>query len=332
MNRIKQLRKERGLTLQQVADGLTARLSKPKFDLQQFSEGGSSKQGKKPIAKSTVLRWENEKNSPTAEMWGLLADYFGVSVDYLKGAWSKKEVLKLMSSSLLDNYDRVHELALEYCGGKGEEWRFFDEIDIESTENLSFLPGSREIFKIRKSIAETDIINELRKNYFEGLAFAILYFVYYRGFYRNFHTEEHFKLDKSGPNGELTEENIAFFNYPRIQGYKNVQHFMMNFWHERNVEERLTFLDTFFHEYNDNSILEDAVVNKIMQEKAPAETMALVLTSVINSATNSFGIVIRSENEFYIISRLEEQYKELSNEFDELQKENNRLKAELASK
>ena len=68
MNRIKQLRKEKGLTLQQVADGLTA-----------------SKQGKKPIAKSTVLRWENEKNSPTAEMWGLLADYFGVSVDFLKG-------------------------------------------------------------------------------------------------------------------------------------------------------------------------------------------------------------------------------------------------------
>lgn len=68
MNRIKQLRKSKGLTLQQVADDLTA-----------------SKQGKKPIAKSTVLRWENEKNSPTAEMWGLLADYFGVSVDFLKG-------------------------------------------------------------------------------------------------------------------------------------------------------------------------------------------------------------------------------------------------------
>lgn len=68
MNKIKQLRKKKGLTLQQVADGLTA-----------------SKQGKKPISKSTVLRWENGKNSPTAEMWGLLADYFGVSVDFLKG-------------------------------------------------------------------------------------------------------------------------------------------------------------------------------------------------------------------------------------------------------
>lgn len=70
MNRIKQLRKEKGLTLQQVADDLTAALTK---------------QGERHIAKSTVLRWENEKNSPTAEMWGLLADYFGVSVDFLKG-------------------------------------------------------------------------------------------------------------------------------------------------------------------------------------------------------------------------------------------------------
>ncbi|WP_270849875.1 helix-turn-helix domain-containing protein [Lactobacillus delbrueckii] len=332
MNRIKQLRKEKGLTLQQVADGLTARLSKPKFDLQQFSEGGSSKQGKKPIAKSTVLRWENEKNSPTAEMWGLLADYFGVSVDYLKGAWSKKEVLELMSSSLLDNYDRVHELALEYCGGEGEEWRFFDEIDIESTENLSFLPGSHEVYKIKKSIAETNIINELRKNYFEGLAFAILHFVYYRGVCRNFHTEEHFKLDKSGPNGELTDENIAFFNYPKIQGYKNIQHFMMNFYRKRNVEERLTFLDTFFHEYDDNSILEDAVVNKIMQEKAPAETMALVLTSVIEAASRNLSFLVGSEERVYNFLASRQQYKDLSNEFDELQKENDRLKAELASK
>lgn len=128
MNRIKQLRKEKGLTLQQVADDLTARLSKAKFDLQQFSEGGSSKQGKKPIAKSTVLRWENEKNSPTAEMWGMLADYFGVSVDYLQGAWSEKEVLELMSSSLLDNYKRIFEMAREYY----DEHFFFNDIDLDT--------------------------------------------------------------------------------------------------------------------------------------------------------------------------------------------------------
>ena len=41
--------------------------------------------GKKLITNITISRWENEKNSPTAEMWGLLANYFGVSIDYLKG-------------------------------------------------------------------------------------------------------------------------------------------------------------------------------------------------------------------------------------------------------
>lgn len=319
MNRIKQLRTEKSLSLRDLAKDFSAFLDQ---------------HGKKPITNVTISRWENEKNSPTAEMWGLLADYFGVSVDYLQGAWSEKEVLELMSSSLLDNYDRVHELALEYCGGKGEEWRFFDEIDIESAERLFFLPGSHEVHKIKKSIAETNIINELRKNYFKGLAFAILHFVYYRGVSRNFHTEEHFKLDKSGPYGELTEEeeNIAFFNYPKIQGYKNIQHFMMNFYRKRNVEERLIFLDTFFHEYDDNSILEDAVVNTIMQEKAPAETMALVLTSVIEAASRNISFLVGSKERVYNFLASTREYNDLSNEFYELQKENDRLKAELASK
>lgn len=328
MNRIKQLRKEKGLTLQQVADDLTAALTK---------------QGERHIAKSTVLRWENEKNSPTAEMWGLLADYFGVSVDYLQGAWSRKEVLELVSSSLLDNYDRIYKMAIEY-GGDGEEWRLLDEISVDGGDRI-YITGSGQVMKFNESAPNTisstpskkKFIDELRRNYFEGLAFAVLEFVYYRGICHNFHTEEHFDYEaRIEADDKLTdaekEIRLNYKSYPEIKGAENVHRFMMNFWRKRNSNERLAFLDAFFHEYDDNSILEDAVVNKIMQEKAPAETMALVLTYVINSASNSFEIAVRSENELYIISRLEQQYKELSNEFDELQKENDRLKAELASK
>lgn len=325
MNRIKQLRKEKGLTLQQVADDLTAALTK---------------QGERHIAKSTVLRWENGKNSPTAEMWGLLANYFGVSVDYLQGAWSRKEVLELMSSSLLDNYDRIYKMAIEY-GGDGEEWRLLDEISVDGGDEI-YITGSGQVMKFNESAlsstpSKKKFIDELRRNYFEGLAFAVLQFVYYRGILHNFHTEEHFDYEaRIEADDKLTDAEkvmrLNYKSYPKIKGDENVHRFMMNFWRKRNSEKRLAFLDAFFHEYDDNSILEDAVVNKIMQEKAPAETMALVLTSVINSAINSFGIAVRSKNELYIISRLEQQYKELSNEFDELQKENDRLKAELASK
>ncbi|GHV97863.1 hypothetical protein lacNasYZ03_11390 [Lactobacillus nasalidis] len=69
MNRIKQLRAEKGFSLRDLANDFSIFLVQ---------------HGKKPITNVTISRWENEKNSPTAEMWGLLADYFGVSVDYLK--------------------------------------------------------------------------------------------------------------------------------------------------------------------------------------------------------------------------------------------------------
>lgn len=37
------------------------------------------------VGKPTVSRWENEKILPTSENWQALADYFNVSVEYLKG-------------------------------------------------------------------------------------------------------------------------------------------------------------------------------------------------------------------------------------------------------
>ena len=70
MNRIKQLRTEKSFSLRDLAKDFSAFLDQ---------------HGKKPITNVTISRWENEKNSPTAEMWGLLADYFGVSVAFLKG-------------------------------------------------------------------------------------------------------------------------------------------------------------------------------------------------------------------------------------------------------
>ena len=60
MNRIKELRKEKGLTLKQMGQLLN-------------------------ILDSTLSQYENERRKPKEEMWQKLADFFDVSVPYLQG-------------------------------------------------------------------------------------------------------------------------------------------------------------------------------------------------------------------------------------------------------
>ena len=60
MNRLKELRKQKGLTQQGLADEIS-------------------------VSKITVLRWENEERQIKPEKAQQLADYFGVNVAYLLG-------------------------------------------------------------------------------------------------------------------------------------------------------------------------------------------------------------------------------------------------------
>lgn len=60
MNRIKELRKEKGLTLKQMGQLLN-------------------------ILDSTLSQYENGRRKPKEEMWQKLADFFDVSVPYLQG-------------------------------------------------------------------------------------------------------------------------------------------------------------------------------------------------------------------------------------------------------
>ena len=60
MNRLKELRKQKGLTQQGLADKIS-------------------------VSKITILRWENEERQIKPEKAQQLADYFGVSVGYLLG-------------------------------------------------------------------------------------------------------------------------------------------------------------------------------------------------------------------------------------------------------
>lgn len=60
MNRIKELRKEKGLTLKQMGQLLN-------------------------MLDSTLSQYENGRRKPKEEMWQKLADFFDVSVPYLQG-------------------------------------------------------------------------------------------------------------------------------------------------------------------------------------------------------------------------------------------------------
>ncbi|WP_054653484.1 helix-turn-helix domain-containing protein [Limosilactobacillus equigenerosi] len=66
MNRIKQLRIRKGLTLKELATEL-------------------SKISNKTISYATISRWEKGINEPKLETWLKLSDYFDVPVSYLQG-------------------------------------------------------------------------------------------------------------------------------------------------------------------------------------------------------------------------------------------------------
>lgn len=77
-NRIAELRKDRGLTIQQVADGIG-------------------------VSNGTISRYEKGTREPKLETWVKLADFFGVSVSYLQGMEQKdlEGLLKRFSNDVI---------------------------------------------------------------------------------------------------------------------------------------------------------------------------------------------------------------------------------------
>lgn len=65
MNRLKELRKSKGLSIEELSKEL-----KNKGD---------------NISASAIQKYERKERNPKIENWKKLADYFGVSVDYLRG-------------------------------------------------------------------------------------------------------------------------------------------------------------------------------------------------------------------------------------------------------
>ena len=80
MNRLKELRNKADLSQNKLVSSLNNYLAKNNI---------------KGITAATFSRWENSISNPTEIMWKYLADYFNVSVPYVKGDIDKKLVSKI---------------------------------------------------------------------------------------------------------------------------------------------------------------------------------------------------------------------------------------------
>ena len=83
MNRIKEVRKKKGLSLQQVADAVG-------------------------LGNNTISRYETGKREPKLETWQALADFFNVSVPYLQGI--DEEIYDLKFPTKQEAIDFIHKI------------------------------------------------------------------------------------------------------------------------------------------------------------------------------------------------------------------------------
>ncbi len=92
MNRIKEVRKKKGLSLQQVADAVG-------------------------VGNNTISRYETGKREPKLETWQALANFFDVTVPYLQGiddkpniGYSKDYIYKLLDDAYKEPYTKDYEV------------------------------------------------------------------------------------------------------------------------------------------------------------------------------------------------------------------------------
>ena len=111
MNRLKELRKQKGLTQQGLADKIS-------------------------VSKITVLRWENEERQIKPEKAQQLADFFGVSVGYLLGYSDNLDmVLKGRGTDLADLPSVLVATRIDFLNDKKE----IEKLKRETLASIQFI-------------------------------------------------------------------------------------------------------------------------------------------------------------------------------------------------
>ena len=156
-NRLKDLRDKKGISQSQFVQAFNELLISKKM---------------KPITIPTYSRWENSLNNPTEKVWQQLADYFDVSVPYLKGeidteylgkiiktiylvACNKRVVIKTKKESIIAENDRLIAITSLLL-------LMFKEL------NLDHKSESREIFE--KNASLLGLTGDERIDYFKKVS------------------------------------------------------------------------------------------------------------------------------------------------------------------
>lgn len=106
MNRLKELRKEHGLTLKQLSKALDER-------------------GLLSVKNNTLSRYENEKREPSIQALKAYAEFFNVSIDYLLGNVSEIDGVSDTCREEQEDPEKIKRLTdwydfkyCPYCGRK----------------------------------------------------------------------------------------------------------------------------------------------------------------------------------------------------------------------
>lgn len=146
MNRLKELRKQKGLTQQELADEIS-------------------------VSKITILRWENEERQIKTEKAQQLADYFGVSVGYLLGysdvRFELEQIEKAIKNRLIDSESTINKDVFENTLKIVERARFLD-LDLDTITSLYFY--NCEISKVKTLNDLFDFFDSEAHDYMELLS------------------------------------------------------------------------------------------------------------------------------------------------------------------
>ena len=150
-NRLKKLRDKKGMSQSQFVQAFNELLISKKM---------------KPITIPTYSRWENSINSPTEKVWQQLADYFDVSVPYLKGEIDTEYLEKLVELLMLLSFPKI---VISYGNTDiDDDTKPFISVEIMSQICKSLGYDSKDKFleiykKVMKLVDDTETVEYLQE-------------------------------------------------------------------------------------------------------------------------------------------------------------------------
>lgn len=133
MNRLKQLRKDKKLTLKGLAKELV--------------DGGFFES----MTDATLTRYENGKREPKLETWKKLADYFDVSIQYLQGLSTERhsdkkdglrdlsvDLMQFLNADFLPNNEELIEYFNEFISNLEKTINYVSDIDRRSALDMIY--------------------------------------------------------------------------------------------------------------------------------------------------------------------------------------------------